>query len=138
MKEKIFALIVLFGGLFLSITAFNDSRDYSKVLSMGVDAMSEPITQYMEKTKRGAVIAYNISPSFKAKDGMIYTCHGDVAKEIIDRLRDNPIIKIRYLINSPQICMIEGQDNQNFWFVITIGLVMALGSAVYIYNRSNL
>ncbi|OTG91943.1 hypothetical protein [Acinetobacter sp. ANC 3813] len=138
MKEKIFALIILFGGLILSITSFNDSRDYSKVEKRGIDVMSEPMTQYAERTKRGAVVGYNISPRFKAKDGAMYTCHGDVAKAVIDRLRDNPVIKVRYLLNSPEVCMIEGQNTKNFWFLMTIGLMMILGSAAYIYNRSNL
>lgn len=138
MKEIIFALIILFGGLTLTITSFNESRDFTKVKERGIDVISEVMTEYTEKTKNGVTIGYDISPSFKAKDGGIYTCHGHVAKEVIENLRSNPVIKVRYLLNSPNVCTIEGEESKSFWFVITVGLILALGSVAYIYNRSGL
>lgn len=138
MKEIILALLVLLGGLVFSIGAFNSSRDISKLEKQGVEVISEPLLEYAEQVKNGTVIGYNISPSFKAKDGGIYTCRGDVEKEVIENLRVNHTIKIRYLLNAPKVCEIDGQKQESFGFMMIVGIIMVLGSGAYIYNRSGL
>ncbi|WP_315075633.1 hypothetical protein [Acinetobacter guillouiae] len=138
MKEIIMALLVLFGGLALSIEAFNNSRNISKLEKQGIEAISEPLLEYAERVKNGTVVGYNISPSFKAKDGGIYTCHGDVEKEVIENLRVNHTIKIRYLLNAPKVCEIDGEKQESFGFIMVVGIIMILGSIAYIYNRSGL
>lgn len=138
MKEIIMAIIVLFGGLVLSISTYNDSRSASKLERQGLEVVSEVLNEYTEKTKNGVVYAYNISPSFKTQNGMVYTCHGEVKQEIIDQLRVIPTIKIRYLMNDPQTCMIDGAENKMSWLILIVGIVMVLGSVAYMYNRSSI
>lgn len=138
MKEIIWALIILIGGLVLAITSFNDSRDAAKLEKYGIEVVSEALSQYTENTKNGAVTGYSIAPSYKVQGGGMYTCHGNVSKDVIDRLQVNPTIKIRYLLTDPTICTIEGKEKSQYWLVILIGAVMFLGSAAYLYNRSSI
>lgn len=138
MKEIIFALIVLFGGVFLLIEANSDRRDQASVQANGIDVMSEPLDGYTIRKKRGVTIGYDLRANFKTTTGAAYTCFGGVEKETIDRLEGAPIIKVRYLARDPSICKLEGEKAGNFLFVTLLALGLIVGSIAYIYNRMTL
>lgn len=138
MKEIIMALIVLFGGATLSISTFNDFRENSKLEKQGIEVMSEVLNEYTENTKNGKIQNYTISPAFKVQSGGSYTCHATVNEGVINQLKVNGIIKIRYLLIDPSICAVEGEEQRDGWFVMIIGIGIILGSIAYIYNRSSL
>lgn len=138
MKENLIAGFVLLMGLFLAVTAFNDSRDRSKLDARGIDIISEPLDGYTERRKAGVVIGYSVSPRYKTQNGQTYTCSGNVDKEVVDRLQGFPVIKVRYLATKPQVCYVDGAETSGVWFLMLISIVMTLGSGAYIYNRSSL
>ena len=138
MKEILVSICILVLGMWLSFSAFGDYRSHARLETQGIDVMSQPLEKYTEKTKAGITVGYNVSPEFITQSGGSYSCYGNVDKGIIDHLQGLPIIKVRYLPNDPSVCSIEGAEKNGAWFLILLGIAMAIGSALFIYNRSTL
>ncbi|WP_407304578.1 hypothetical protein [Acinetobacter sp.] len=138
MKEKFFAGIICILGIFLVLEGCGERSDQAKLAERGIEVMSQPITEYNQRTKRGVTMGYEVSPTFQTTTGQTYTCHGNVSESIINQLKYNPVIEIKYLLNDPSICAVDHAETSGIWFAILIGLGMALGSVAYIYNRSSL
>lgn len=138
MKEKFFAGIICILGIFLALEGCSERSDQAKLAERGIEVMSQPITGYTQRTKRGVTTGYEVSPIFQTTTGQTYTCHGNVSESTINQLQHNPVIKIKYLLNDPSICAVDHAETNGVWFAILIGLGMALGSVAYIYNRSSL
>lgn len=138
MKEIIFALLVLFGGVVLFIEVNGDRRDQASVQANGIDVMSEPLEGYTVRKKAGVTIGYDLRANFKTTSGASHICSGSVKKETIDRLESVQMIKVRYLAQDPKVCSLEGEEAGSFWFITLISLGLIIGAIAYVYNRVTL
>lgn len=136
-KENIFyAIIALIFGIVSIYNGINDYLNHSKLNNSTAQVISEPMTNYTEKTKYGIAVGYEIDPAFTPiGSNTTYKCHALVEKETIDQLQNNPVVTIRYIAEDPSICQVDGEAESNLsWFMPLIGIILTLGSIAYIYN----
>lgn len=139
MKEMLMAALVLLMGLWLSVVSLGTNRDQSRLAKYGVEVQSAPLEGYTERKKGGVTVDYRIKAAFTAKNGGHGNCWGSVDKAMIDRLKENPVVTVRYLPTDPnlEVCQVMGATSESgtSWFLILLGLVLTLGSAAFMYNR---
>lgn len=130
-----YAAFGILAGLYIALTGYSDHSDYEKLKKYGVEVVSEPLTDYVERTKGGRTVGYSVTPKFKTESGSMGSCSGSVDKAMIDRLENTePTLKVRYLSSNPSVCQVEGADEKGGWFVTILGTVMFLGAGAYLFN----
>lgn len=121
------------GGLYF---AYKDFSESSALEENGIEVFSQPLEEYVEHTKNGTVVSYTIKASFATASGSIHQCHGRISSEMLEQLKGMPIVRVRYLADTPKICTVVGSDKDSLWMTILsilLSLIAIAGSVAYIY-----
>ncbi len=131
LRELLYLFCALLGGLYFAWNGFGDYMNLQRLSTRAaITTSSLPLEGYtQEKTGRGPTdYVYSIKAKYRDTQGQLHGCLDYIEKPTLDQLLQKPIVKVRYLKNRPNVCMVEGARREEHGLLKGFaGLLVVLG-----------
>ena len=107
-RLTIAALIALVLGPGLAIMTIKDTNEKKKIDSEGVETAAIPVSKSEKRGRRGGK-TYKLQIKYPVQGGAVQTAEVSVSEDLYNRVDSEPIVKIKYLKESPEKVIVVGQ-----------------------------
>ena len=107
-RFKLISIIALLAGPFILVMNHQETTEKKKIDQEGVETIAIPISKIERKGRRGGK-TFKLEVEYPVAASGTQTAIVDVSRELYERIEAEPILRVKYLKESPEKLVVIGE-----------------------------